>query len=511
MPKSSRKRKIPRNKKIFKSGAEEAYQKKHVNQHSTFNMTTNITLFCATGEMLASFSQNQPFKIDNKIYEAHIQSDGLLYLSAYIRSDTRTEAHKEAVMEIKNELSHRKKNLLVVESEIATLLNTIQGGKQVTTELSLEMDRMLLLKSQHTARICELENQTTVSFTYQKIRKIYSALLPQGVFTKLSWFSKPVMWCTEIREGFEENKIFITEEIPIRTTLKKNEISKGHLYVVCGIGSDDTGLSSVERYDPDHNKWTFVTMLSSKRYKVGTAILRGQLYTVGGKKSGSPISSVQRYNPIQNKWTSVSKMNSKRMSPGVAVVKGQIYVIGGHNGSSILCSGERYDPEQDKWTIIASMNCKRSQLGIAVLGGQLYAVGGRSISSSWLSSMERYDPQQDTWTFIAPMNCQRGHPGVAVIDDQIYAVAGWDGSVSLSSVERYDPHRDKWTFVAPLDSKRRLPGVGVIDRQLYAIGGYDGRSYLSSVERYDPDQNEWTAMQSMNSKRGHHGVAVFNV
>lgn len=68
----------------------------------------------------------------------------------------------------------------------------------------------------------------------------------------------------------------------------------------------------------------------------------------------SPKLSVDRYNPEENRWTRVAFMTSARLCAGVAVLNNVLYVIGGSNGSDLLKTCEKYDPETNIWTPIAS-------------------------------------------------------------------------------------------------------------------------------------------------------------
>lgn len=58
----------------------------------------------------------------------------------------------------------------------------------------------------------------------------------------------------------------------------------GYLYAVGGRDDNThTALkySSVERYDPNLDKWSFVANISSLRYGVAAGVLRGNLVVVG--------------------------------------------------------------------------------------------------------------------------------------------------------------------------------------------------------------------------------------
>lgn len=48
------------------------------------------------------------------------------------------------------------------------------------------------------------------------------------------------------------------------------------------------------------------------RKHLGTAVLRGLLYAIGGRADRSELNSGERYDPVKNEWTPVASMNSRR-------------------------------------------------------------------------------------------------------------------------------------------------------------------------------------------------------
>ena len=70
-----------------------------------------------------------------------------------------------------------------------------------------------------------------------------------------------------------------------------------------------------------------------------------------------------RYNPDEDKWTYISTMRTKRIGVGCAVVNRLLYAVGGYDGNNRLNSVECYHPENDEWITVASMNTHRSGAG----------------------------------------------------------------------------------------------------------------------------------------------------
>lgn len=70
--------------------------------------------------------------------------------------------------------------------------------------------------------------------------------------------------------------------------------------------------------------------------------LHGCLYVVGGFDDNS-LSSVERYDPQSNKWDHVAALPLPGVE-GIETVMGKIFAVGGHNGNAYLNTVEAFDP-----------------------------------------------------------------------------------------------------------------------------------------------------------------------
>ena len=289
-----------------------------------------------------------------------------------------------------------------------------------------------------------------------------------------------------------------------KETLKKRE--RPRLVVIGGHDGMGEFVNSLERYDPSTNEWEgeAVAPMPMARLFVGTAVLDGKLYAVGGQSEADDATSnlVERYDLATNAWEAVAPMATARDGHAVAALDGKLYAVGGYNpDDGYLSSVERYDPAAIVWEAVAPMARARQGHDMAVLDGKLYAVGG--LGGGALSSVERYDPATNAWEAVAPMAEERDELAVVVLDGKLYAVGGYyyDDDDLLSSVERYDPALDAWETVAPMATARSLHAVAVLDGKLYAVGGGNDGGSLSSVEQYDPALNAWEAVAPMARAR----------
>ena len=61
---------------------------------------------------------------------------------------------------------------------------------------------------------------------------------------------------------------------------------------------------------------------------------------------------------------------------GTAVLDGIVYAVGGFNGSLRVRTVECFDPIKHIWSQVTNMEARRSTLGTGVLNGLIFAVGG---------------------------------------------------------------------------------------------------------------------------------------
>ena len=188
-------------------------------------------------------------------------------------------------------------------------------------------------------------------------------------------------------------------------------------------------------------------------------------------------------------WTRRADMPTPRMLLGTCVLDGKIYAIGGAPRPHVeLSVVEVYDPATDTWTKKANMLAARAGLGASVVNGKIYAIGGAERS---VGIMEEYDPVADTWTRKTDMPTARGFLTTSVVNGKIYAIGGsvrTDGPF-FSTVEEYDPATDTWTARADMPTPRGALSITALNDRIYVIGGTVTlfNDVLSTVEEYYPN------------------------
>ena len=79
------------------------------------------------------------------------------------------------------------------------------------------------------------------------------------------------------------------------------------------------------------------------------------------------VSTVERYNPQENRWHTVSPMGTRRKHLGCAVYQDMIYSVGGRDDTTELSSAERYNPRTNQWSPVVAMTSRRSGVSLDLL------------------------------------------------------------------------------------------------------------------------------------------------
>jgi N-acetylneuraminic acid mutarotase len=345
-----------------------------------------------------------------------------------------------------------------------------------------------------------------------------------------------------------------------RLNLAAAVLSDGSVLAMGGVSSayPTTFLSSVEKYNPTTNNWSYVASMGAARYNFSATTLQdGSVLAIGGRNNSGRLSSVEKYNPTTNLWQYVvslpfayeqgsavtlsngkvvliggmlggnvapvpniyqydapaisasintkASMNTARFaSAATMLTDGSVVVLGGSNGTLYQSSAEKYNPITNSWSSIASMSAIRYSPAAATLSdGSVLALGGftgtTTSLTSVLSSVEKYS--SGTWSAVAPMSTTRESlAAVTLSDGSVLAIGGHDGTSYLSSVEKYSS--GVWTTVAHMSTARAgLASTVLQDGSVLAIGGFNGGTFLSSVEKYTPSSGTWSPVASMNIAR----------
>ncbi|XP_050227302.1 F-box/kelch-repeat protein At1g55270-like [Mercurialis annua] len=164
-----------------------------------------------------------------------------------------------------------------------------------------------------------------------------------------------------------------------------------HLYLFGGKDPLKGSMNRVIFYSARTNKWQRAPNMLRKRHSFCSCVINNCLYVAGGESKGFQTTprSAEVYDPNKNRWNFVSSM-STAMIPFIGVVHDGKWVVTGL-GSNREVMNEAYDPETNSW-IPSSRGLVAGLRNTPSLNGRLYAL------DCWDGCKLRvYDSDTNSW------------------------------------------------------------------------------------------------------------------
>jgi len=238
-------------------------------------------------------------------------------------------------------------------------------------------------------------------------------------------------------------------------------VLRGDIYVIGGTGTTEDGRN-VFRYETTGSRQRAPDLPISLDHAMA-ATLGGRIYVFGGFVFGQASARVFSLGANDTSWTEEALMPQGRAAGGAAVLDGRVWLVGGValNGSWI--------PEVWSWdgagrwsTGLALIPTPRDHLAVATYRGSICAAGGNGGPQAF----ECYEPARNEWT-------KRPDLRKPVLAGRAAEAAGW-----FWVVER-DVHAfngDTWNFAPRLQSPRAGGALATIADVLYFVEGASGRA-----------------------------------
>ncbi|MFC1794272.1 kelch repeat-containing protein [Planctomycetota bacterium] len=300
---------------------------------------------------------------------------------------------------------------------------------------------------------------TIIQFLSLMVLIVILGALPSMSFAAAGWTMKASM--STPRLGFSSSVV------------------DGKIYAIGGkvTALSNTGVSTVEEYDPATNQWTAKANMPTGRKYLSTSTVGGKIYAIGGGNKQGAIRIVEEYDPVTDTWIRKADMPTPMYEPDTAVVDGKIYAISG----SVVAI---YDPIADIWTRGTDRPTSARSGPISAVEGKIYSIGGTTESNyQTVSTVEEYDPTSDIWTTKTDMLSPRTDFSTTAVNGKIYAIGGnstYNAGANnaynpLSNVDVYDPTTDTWQEDSPLAIPRMSLSACVVGSTIYAMGGFQAR------------------------------------
>ena len=242
--------------------------------------------------------------------------------------------------------------------------------------------------------------------------------------------------------------------------------------------------------------------MPTSRWEATAGAIESKLYVAGGwglhmseAVGASTLSTLESYDPSTSAWSALPSMPTARwgLAPCAAVIRAELYVLGGGDPLGPKSTLESYDPSMSAWSALPSMPTARQYLATAVVASQIYCLGG-SLShtdddanrGSVVQTVEVYDPSASSWASLPDMPRGAEYLAAATISSRLYAVGGWaDAGGYTGALDVYDISTSEWSSAAPAMPTGRSGAVaGTINNVLFVAGGHDGGGELAALESF---------------------------
>jgi hypothetical protein len=297
------------------------------------------------------------------------------------------------------------------------------------------------------------------------------------------------------------------------TGLLDHAVELGDGRVLGLSGSEETGVSNAEIWDPVTNEWRPTEGLNKYRSQfVAVPLADGHALVTGGENEDNvSFSSTYVFDPSSETWSKSGLLGTARTAPSAVTLKdGRVLVAGGYFNNGGPTGGIRPD----------------AVLAAFVTGAGLYDVDIPTFAVA-MATAELFDPATGTWSQTGPMTYARtGAPAVTLADGRVLVVGseGWAGGGvevdgrSHDSAEIYDPATGRFSLAGtlppidaaaleakgppnanpiPTDRPQIFPGslVALQDGGAVLIGvtySWKHQADMSRSFRYDATSNSWS-------------------
>lgn len=168
------------------------------------------------------------------------------------------------------------------------------------------------------------------------------------------------------------------------------------------------GTRAAWRYDVARDTYAGLPDLPAERAGGQLEYLDGKLHYFGGTNKARTLDVGDHYvldvAAGATAWTTAAPMPNPRHHLGSAVLDGKVYAVGGqhrHDGNLVTqASVHAYDPGSNTWTEVQSLPGGRGHISNATfaLDGRIIAVVGELAHGRYTNQVVAYDPGANSWT-----------------------------------------------------------------------------------------------------------------
>jgi hypothetical protein len=210
---------------------------------------------------------------------------------------------------------------------------------------------------------------------------------------------------------------------------------EGDVVVAGGYVAPHGGVGRVWRYTAADGKWQHEPAMPGPRAAAGAGVIDGRLYVAGGVSQTSfdetifytrPHRSLFVYDFASGRWSEGPPMPTGRHHVGSAVLDGKLYVVGGRKARDFSSPAvERFDPRSGRWQRLAPLPLGVGGPGVAVVSGRLVVSGGGDDHERWVTPAAwELDPRRGRWRRLPDMRVPRHGHTMTTVGGRVYAFGG---------------------------------------------------------------------------------------
>ncbi len=229
----------------------------------------------------------------------------------------------------------------------------------------------------------------------------------------------------------------------------------------------------------NHNTWKSGAALPTPVVSAASAVLKNEIYLIGGNAATDEVADVQIYNPATNAWSTGVPYPVVISGASAAVVKNVLYVFGGSQGGGEPTNAVyALNPKTKTWAPMANMPTARWLTAAVVENNIVYVIGGITSPTDFVAIVESYNPATNTWTEEAPLLEDKQGPAAGLLGSAKtgYTIVVSDGANQPGQISGasmgYDAATNTWERLAVDPEARVVSCYGSIGSKFYDAGGY---------------------------------------
>ena len=163
----------------------------------------------------------------------------------------------------------------------------------------------------------------------------------------------------------------------------------GHtLYVVGGVARGGLAQRALA-LDLVTRRWSRIAGPKPREH-LGVSSLRGRVYAVAGRESGTNFDAFQAYSPARGSWTSLPRVPETRGGTDTAAVGRLLVSAGSESPAGTSAAVYAFEVGTRRWRRLPDLPTARHGLAVLAFGSRVYVIGGGRTPGLSVSGANEY-------------------------------------------------------------------------------------------------------------------------